>query len=198
MSSFAAADVCQLAVTARPIPHVRTFPRATSKPLRSGAMKSSFACLAIASVACGSNGPGGAADAAIDDGGTVMMISCTPNQNCSCNAGQTCDLQCPMGNCQIDCEDGAMCTIGCAGGGCQIDCKDNSRCSVNCAGGNCNVGADPGASLFVDCGGPGGCDTSCDMGTQCAQACTMSCQLDCGGSTMCTQDCGYACTCTGC
>ena len=141
-------------------------------------------------------GGGGTADAAID--ATVMMVTCTANQNCRCNAGETCDLSCPNGGCQIQCQEGAVCTISCAGGNCQIDCRDNSRCAIDCAGGNCPVSADPGASIDVNCGGPGGCDQQCDMGTQCGQTCTMGCTLDCGGSTMCSQTCTSGCTCTGC
>lgn len=75
---------------------------------------------------------------------------CVAGTACQCNAGDSCDFECPGGNCAQQCN--GDCTASCEGGNCTQQCAaSNATCSFTCEGGGC----------VQQCNGNPSCTTSC-------------------------------------
>jgi hypothetical protein len=115
--------------------------------------------------------------------------------DCSCSAGEECDLPCDEPPCNLRCERESRCSGGCANGTCvcedsarcdfecnaspgNVRCVNNTTCSGTCADGTCDCGPDSDCH-FRCAGGP--CHTLCAPGA--------SCIVECPEGTAGTQDC---------
>lgn len=98
-------------------------------------MKSLFVmtCLTLASLLFGCNG------------------GICSDDDCNCPSGDTCDFECPQGNCSQQCAADSDCEASCEGGSCSQQCSPNAVCDFTCAGGNCTQ----------QCAGSDRCDASC-------------------------------------
>lgn len=89
-----------------------------------------------------------------------------------CPPGQTCEFECPEGNCAFKCAEGSTCNAECDGGRCSLACAGGATCNLECDGGQCGLGCADGST----------CNMECDGGS-CAQACgtEATCNTECDG-----------------
>lgn len=73
--------------------------------------------------------------------------------DCTCVEGDSCDFECPEGNCSQQCNEGSECTATCEGGGCSQQCLGD--CTFSCEGGDCTQQCGTAMSCSITCEGDG-------------------------------------------
>lgn len=90
--------------------------------------------------------------------------------DCSCPAGEHCDLTCTTpGGCRQECE--GNCGMTCQAGTCRQECAAGSTCVLGCVGGGCMQQCTTGASCTFACEG-GNCTQVCLGNPNCHATCT--------------------------
>jgi hypothetical protein len=123
------------------------------------------------------------ADAGSSDAG-AGATRCAPD--CTCSAGNACDLACGAASCTPSCDTDTSCrirvenavqvVIACAAGAtCRATGPRSDTVAFVCIGaGNCTAECQGAASCSIDCQGTGACSLDCGD----AQTCTLQCSSE--------------------
>src|SRR2546421_160884 len=87
-----------------------------------------------------------------------VSFTATQGDRAECHPGQTCQLACPAGGCDVECAPSSTCQASCDGGGCAMTCPAGATCAFSCNGGGCEQTCAQG-TCSMSCDG-GGCDVA--------------------------------------
>lgn len=146
-------------MTSRAISTTRCHPRASLGHPDRMSLRVRLACLCALVAGCVAHAappPAAPAPGSVPPPAGNVTFVATEGDRAECHPGQSCQLACPHGGCDLSCAPGATCQVSCDGGGCAMACAAGATCAFSCNGGGCEQSC-AGNACAMTCAG-GGCE----------------------------------------